>query len=715
MKRQNKKIILSLFLLLSLFRQTIPIYAQSAEQTTLTIQPIEIRNESEVYRNLLWQTRGKEFTAIIEKVFGEDAENTFKRFDEESEKLLQAVTKGAGEKAAGRLQKQIEKRKADIKMKPAAETKTPPAQKTPIKRSAPKSKKLGFNAPPKLDWRQFAFGFQPLTPQLQQDETGEVKFKETDKEIIAEGEQTRKFETKDARGTRTQKAETRYIKDGKVFGVEIKNTEIIEAFSKADGKTFRTETVMMWGAEVAACPDAGGISSGKGQAKATIKTTYTDGGQTTTLMTDLDLQGRLTGYVNDEAELTNYDFAVDAYISKSGADNPLLQNPTKETKLKDGRYGVHFDIKGNTIEVRESEEYGSKRTPEKFGKVSGRKLTAMTDEEAKISGSSLGAAVSAIWIQANNMYESAQKNWKNNGCVEVICKAPKDSLKIGEQINITAETVQRDDKRPVNARLEAEVVPGTISPESQNGTPSANFTFTKEDDGISKITFKSVSKRGIGEGRIEFSEQIDEPEEPGAWTGKIVVRRYHRQEKEKRSGGNLEENGGFLDTQTNVTLRLTGRLDRTVDAANANIALVTGKQLHFDLEYYRFKVDEGFCGPNAVPYKGEKEMIRDNKTTSVYKHETIAYIEIGGTGGTITFSLPEINGTAVYVNKQTSECREKDLINTTETIIEDSPTIGGSFAFSFPIEPSQKIVRGTTTVTDKDGSRTEYEWELRRR
>lgn len=64
----------------------------------------------------------------------------------------------------------------------------------------------------------------------------------------------------------------------------------------------------------------------------------------------------------------------------------------------------------------------------------------------------------------------------------------------------------------------------------------------------------------------------------------------------------MAENGGYFETNTNVQLKLTGRLDRSVDAANAHIALVNGEQEHVDYEYDRYKVDEGYCGPSAVPY-----------------------------------------------------------------------------------------------------------------
>lgn len=121
---------------------------------------------------------------------------------------------------------------------------------------------------------------------MRQDEKLDIRMTETDKEIHAGGSDKKSFETKDARGTRTEKAETRYIKDGKTFGVEVKNTQVIEAVSKADGKSFRKELSMAWGAQVAACPDAGGLSAGSGIARVVSKTVYTEGGQTVTMTSE---------------------------------------------------------------------------------------------------------------------------------------------------------------------------------------------------------------------------------------------------------------------------------------------------------------------------------------------------------------------------------------------------------------------------------------------
>jgi hypothetical protein len=712
MKQQNRKIILSMCLLASLFWQMIPVRAQQSVQPSAIVQDINTQDPNQIFRNLLKQGRGAEFPAVLEKFFGGDAGATMSRFDEDSERLLQAVTTGASQKAEENLRKQIAERKEKPKVQTIVEPKTKPKNAPkPVKKIPPKSGKVSSYSQSKLDWRHFAFGFQPLPSP--QDEQPEVKFTQTDKEIIAQGEQKKNFETKDARGTRTQKAESRYTKDGTTFSVEIKNTEIIEAVSKTDGKSFRTEIVITWGAEAAACPDSNGITSGTGKAKVSTKIVLSEGGQAATISTDFDLQAKLTGYVNDEAEFKNYDFELDAYVTNSGHDEAHRRNLTKEIKLKDGRYGIRYDITGNTIEVSDG-TYRGERTPAKIGRATARTLTPMPDAEIAFLGSAVGPMVPAIWVQANEMYEQAQKNWKNGGCVEVICKAPKSELKIGETINISAETVHLQDKSKVNARLVAEA-PGTITPESQTATPGATFTFTKEGEDDSYVSVKSISKRGIGEGGIRFEKEIEEPSEAGAWTGAIDVRRHRYEEREKRSGANLAENGGYFETLTYVKLKLTGRLDRSVDATNANIAVVTGEQTHIDHEYDKYKVDEGYCGPNAVPYKGEKEITRTSTTKARYNKETRVYLEAGGAGGSISFSLPETNGTTVHKYVHQSPCEVHDRANTNDATDEDVASGGGNFSFSFPIDPSQKTIRGTISVTEEDGSTTEYTWELRRK
>jgi hypothetical protein len=714
MKPKNKNILTSLWLLASLFSQTIPLFAQQTISSDIFNQVSESPDRQQIFLDLLRQGRGAEFGALLEKIFGDESDAAASALGENSEELFLDVTETASQKAAERLEEQITERRENPPAKPviAPGAKSNPTRK-PVKKIAPKSKRLSFNDRPQLNWRQFAFGFQPLP----EDEKPVIKMTETDKEIKAEGTNKKSFETKDAKGTRTQKAETTYLKDGKTFGVEIKNTEIIEAVSKADGKSFRQEISMVWGAEVAACPDVNGISAGTGKAKIISKTIYTESGATVTMSSEFDLQAKLTGYVNDQADLKQYDLELDAYVTSTGYEEALRRNLIKEIKIKDGRYGLHINIAGNTPEVSDG-KYGGYRKPAKMGKVTGRALTPIPDADAKTVGAAIGPMLPTIWNSANEMYKSAERNWKNYGCVEVVCRVPKTTLKEGEEIVVTAETVHLTDGGKINAELTASAYPGQVAPESQSGTPDANFTFTNEaTEDHSTFMVQSVSKRGIGRGEVEFQveKEKEEPAENGAWTGTITAERKQREEREKRSGANLAENGGYLETLTDVRLQLTGRLDRSVEATNAHLANVTGKQEQTDYEYDRYKIDEGYCGPSAVPYKGPKEITRTSRTIADYNKETRVFVEIGGTGGTITFSLPEINGRTVHSYVHKSPCAEHDRANTSEAVNEDVPTVGGSFSFSFPIDPAQKTVKGTITVREDDGTVTVYTWELARR
>ncbi|HEX8737063.1 MAG TPA: hypothetical protein VF721_17155, partial [Pyrinomonadaceae bacterium] len=213
----------------------------------------------------------------------------------------------------------------------------------------------------------------------------------------------------------------------------------------------------------------------------------------------------------------------------------------------------------------------------------------------------------------------------------------------------------------------------------------------------------------------QVEKEKEEPPADGVWTGTITAERKQREEREKRSGANLAENGGYMETTTNVQVKLTGRRDASVDATNAYFGLVTGDQELLDYEYDRYKIDEGYCGANAVPYKGPKEITRTSRTVANFNRETRVYVDIGKADGTITFSLPETSGRTVHSYVHKSPCAEHDRVNTNEAIDEDVATSGGSFAFSFSFDPAQKSIKGSINVREEDGTTTTYNWELTRR
>ncbi len=701
---QNRNSLLSLVLLVSMVLQTVPAAGQVAG---LAIpEPADGEHPVAFYSRLL---RAGEGFALPEWRFGEGADQISAEFQRDAEAFVGSVISAGGERTEERLEKALNDRKAKPGPAPVVNG---PVKKPVSVRGRRRASLHTFQPTPQLDWRRLAFGFASFT----RDEKPEIKLIETDKEIKAEGTDRKSFETKEAKGTRTQKSETKYTKDGNTFGVEIKDTQVIEAVSKPDGKSFRREITLMWGAEVAACPDANGVTAGTGKAKVISKTMYSEGGPALTMTSEFDLQAKLTGHVDDDAKLMHYDLQLDAYTTNSGYEAALKEGLIKEIKIKDGRYGLHYDIPRNTTEISDG-KYGGKRTPAKMGNATAQKLTPMNDADTELVGKAIGPMVPTIWNSANEMYKTAERHWRNYGCVEVISTVPKLALEPGEEVRISTETVHLRDSSKINAQMTGEAYEGEISPEQQAAKPAAIFAFTKTGEGAGSFHVESVSKRGIGKGDVEFQlkKENEEPPAAGAWTGTISVEREQREEREKRSGANLAENGGHLETTTNVELQLTGRLDRSVDATNAYIANILGRQVAEDYEYDRYKVDEGHCGPGAVPYKGPKEITRTSRTTANYSKETRVYVDAGPAGGgTITFSLPEINGTTIHSYVHRSPCAEHDRANTNEATNEDVPTAGGSFSFSFTMPEGQNSVKGTITVSGEDGSVTVYRWELTR-
>ena len=703
-----KQTFTGLLLVIALLCQTAPVNSQHLPTAGGLVEHVPDQDISDVYKHLNHRYDDDVLPHLLEKLFGSDAPAALEAFRGGSEDLFIAVTDRANERTERALEAQITERKETKNSKPVI---APEPGRTRRKHATKRRAGAhGFIPVPQIDWQRLAFGFQSLTPY----DSPEVNVTETEKKISAEGSQRKSFETKEAKGTRTQKVETTYVKDGKTFGVEIKDTQIIEAVSKPDGKSFRRELSLVWGADVAACPDVNGITSGTGKAKVISKTTYVEGGAAVTMTSEFDLQAKLTGHVNDLAKLTHYDLQVDAYATNSGYENALRQNIIKEIKIKDGRYGLHYDIPGNTIEISDG-TYGGKRTPAKMGSANARLLTPMSDGDTTTIGKAVGPMIPTIWNSANEMYKSAERNWRNYGCVEVITKVAKTVIEPGEEITIASETVHLQDKSKITGELTAEAYEGVVTPEKQSARTTANFVFTQSGENASSFHVESVSKRGIGKGDVEFQLKKEESEATsGVWTGTINAKRYHREEREKRSGANLAENGGYQETSTDIQLRLTGQLDRSVDAANAHTADVSGTQQVIDLEYDRYKIDEGYCGPNAVPYKGPKEITRTSTTTAKYANQTRVFVEIGGTSGSLTFSLPEISGTTVHKYVHTSPCSEHDRANTNEAVDEDAAMAGGSFSVSFPVDPTQKTIKGSSTLRDENGGSTTFAWELAR-
>lgn len=442
-------------------------------------------------------------------LFGADAEAAQKELDEKADELFRAVGDASAEKSEKLRQQEIDDRKDHLKI-----------DFNRLNTNKKTSRFMSFASPlpPKVDWRAFAFGFQPFV--LPQDSgKPDVRITQNDKEVKAEGESKKDFETDKATMRRTQKAESKFIKDGEVFGVEIKHTEVIEGKAKTGSQYFRKETTMIWSAEVAACPDVKGISAGTGKGSVTAKTTITGDAGTAAFLRVVTADTKTTGNVDDNAEMTHYDLEAEAVETITGYDDAAARKLVTDVTFKDGTYRLRYEMKGNKVEINKTAEGGS-RIPAKMGKIVVKMVPGSSVEDVKRTDKAAGALVAGIWNHTNDMYKAARSHWRNYGCVEVVPKAAKTRLKKGENINITAETVHKQDGSSVNARLEAGALDATVTPETQQGTPTAKYTYTHGDLEKSDFTVESFSKRGIGIGGLEF---ITEQKCDGGVSGKIEV------------------------------------------------------------------------------------------------------------------------------------------------------------------------------------------------
>lgn len=648
------------------------------------------------FEELLLDARGAEFLPLLGYVLGESADEAKEAVEEGAGELFRAAASATTEKVEGRFEERLKSRRD----RPgAARVSSGGAQLPPGLRG--------------LDWRALAFGFRPLAA-----EEPRIDVRQTGAQVTATGSDRKTVETENGTVTRSNKVETKAIDDGKVVGVEYKTTEVVEAKSRTENKGFRKETVVNWRVEVAACPDADGVVAGTATETVSSKNLISEPTGTTQVVRDVTVQMTLKGYVNDDAEMTHYDMEGEVVENVSGFKDASDRGLIKDAAQKDGTTRVLYDFKENKAGTNDSTDRGIVRTPPKVGKVSIKPGANTSLEEARRLDKTSGKLIGTVWDAANTHYQRARSNWRNYGCVEVACTAAKTVLKPGEEIEVTAEATQTNEKSPVSGLFKASGFE-SVTPEEQRGA-KASFVLTargEDGDNPSTISVESISKRGIGLGGLDFGreQKREEPEETGCgWTGTITAERSRREEREKRSGDNLAENGGHLETKTTARLQLGGRRDRSEGAANIFFGRISGEQESVDYEYDKYKIDEGYCGANAVPYKAPSEKTRTSRTAGTLSGEVRVFIDIGHSSGSVNFSLPETLGKTVHSYVHKSACPEHDRANTNQAVDEGVPLNGGSFSVTFPVDPGKQMISGSVTVREEDGAVTVYSYRLTR-
>lgn len=716
MKRNHQKIRLSLLLAASLLWQAFPARAMQTPQPETTLGGADRQAPAQNLKSLLETGRGPELKGLLASLFGEDAAAAQGVLDEEAGALAEAVGVAAVEKGAEAQQEEIDRLKEKLKAPPAAKPRAVPAPK-PAASPARRRRAANEGALPRLDWRQLAFGFAPLPQEGKPD----VKITQTDKEVKAEGESKKSFETDKASMKRTQKAESKFIKDGEVFGVEIKHTEVVEGTSKTDDKSFRKETVMFWKAQVAACPDVKGVTAGKGEGYVSAKTTVNGAGGSATVTRLVRADTKTTGYVDDEAEMTHYDLEAEAVETIAGYDDAAARKLMTDVTFKDGRYTLRYEMTGNKIEINKTAE-GGPRTPAKMGKIVVKMVPGSNAEDVKRTDKAAGALVAGIWNHTNDMYKAARSHWRNYGCVECVSRAPKHTLRNGERVVVEVETVHKQDSSKVNARLEAGALDATVTPERQQGTPSAKFGYTHGDLEKSDFTVESFSKRGIGIGGLEF---LTERECSGGFSGKIeiVAKKTEGWTKVTKKGEHISDQYYSGTAQYKWTYDYKGAFDisnspaHTDEAGDISATLkgaVTASAARVTDETDNWTTTtDCFPDPPRTAGKNSFSLIKEEGKLAGTIDDGNLWVK--GVSYRVSFGIPEIQGTRTHRTKVTpfGWCMEDANPPSDET---DEGEI------SFPVEvvefegrldpKNPHLIEGSKTFTDELGNEVTVSWRL---
>lgn len=584
---------------------------------------------------------------------------------------------------------------------------------------AGRGRKVGFYFEPTVDWRRLVFAFQPVSTSP----PGDIRVSKNGGEISSEGERKKTFETDKAVMTQTQKAETKFIKDGKTFGVEIRTSEVIDGRSKTDDNTFRKVTEIMWKSSVAACPDANGGENGTGGANIRSETAVTGKTGTAKMSRIVSITSKSLGNVDDEAKMGEYDLIADSTETISGYDDAARRGLLSDAMLKDGIVKLRYELIGNKLEINNSEN-GEGRTPAKIGKPVVKKVLGTSDEAVKSADKVAGALVAGIWNHTNDMYKAARSNWRNYRCVTIDARATKTRLKKGESVAITAETVHRQDGGKVNARLEAGALDAEITPEVELGKPRVTYRYTHGEASTSDFTVESFSKRGIGIGGLRF---ITETECSGGYTGTIEITKKKSETETKVTAKGQHISDQFYsgtdthkwDFDYSATANITDSDISRHEDGSVSVSLrglVTANAARIAEEKSDW-VTQTDCFPDPPKQAGKNSFSLMEERGNLQGTAADGTVTLEAGNYRLNFSIPEIEGTNTHrqVVKPFGWCMPEQNPPSDETTKDPMSFSAENISAEGSYDPARTdVIEGSKTFQDDMGFQVTIRWTLRK-
>lgn len=682
-----------------------PVFGQN--QTTRRVAAAKPSNAAEAFAKVNKFGRGADFVKAMSRgIQPREIINMLAWFDEKDESFFRAVTESHNQKAAEYDKRRFEKGLPQT----VNETIKPVPSRTINKKRAGLETSGGafFQNAAYRNVLEIAAPDEPLISTI-----------ETESGVKTVGEVQNTVETAETLVTKGSNADTQRIVNDAKNGQIYTQSSFEEVYNKITRGRVRNEKKFQWNYLVAQCPDADGVVEGEGlivvENKATIANTTTIAIPAQTLT----MKVKLKGFVGDDAQLTHYDMTGEVVETTTGYDRAKRLEMIDEASLSDGTRQFALSVTNN--------KFNGSASKSEVGEVREGSTDKLTNAELNRMVDFTDQALPMTLIGADNGFSTSRTNWQGGFCVDVSLTAPKETVKSGEQIAVSAETVHKFDNSKINANLEATGF-AAISPANQRAEPSATFNVTAstEENFGAQIGVKSISRRGIGFKVLAFSKE--KPNKPtktpikkkptakkcDAWTGKINVVKRKRVEKKGNPSGRLVRDLENTEETFNIEYNLPGIADTSQGFANAFYA---DSKINFrELRYSEKLYASGKMSCNKQIIASTEMRKTEAVMTGENRARLTVFITSTGEKGILQFGSPELQASRVTTTTYETSC---PAYNQTNSGVDRYDGLIDIVSPIFEIEfeltaDSNTQLNGAKTIQNEDGSETVITWSLTR-
>lgn len=730
MKRTN--IFLTLLLIVCTWLNALPVSAQvktpKNSGKNITIGEIPSLTDPDVIFAGQQKIGGHIFRQLLKKIAPVDAADISDAVDAQGLYMYGQFREGTREQFAAVVEKA---REASRNKYEAMKGKKAPLKAAPVKPAPPLRQNYVYgNGMANLGGERR----DPFFVQASHSPEGEgpvIKKIETEKGVESTATQTKTIDLPDGTATKTETLGQKTTFDGKSMATEMSVNTKLDAISRTTNQKLTEEGKMSWGASFDVCPDAEGVVRGTAKARIYKQTIINTGRDLGAITIDYTLDFKITGYVNDAAEMTHFDFEGTVAEKTFGFDRALDHGLVEDTNgITDGNRTVAMIIeKGTPPSQTEPDQYGNTRDIDAgIGQVkSALTYDAFTGQDQDRMSVFIKWGLPATMNDLDLLMRGSISRWRHYECVDVECVPAKPTLKAGETSQITATTLSKQDLSKVNANQEA-VGTENITPGTQRGEPAAVYSLTAPKAGeTADIYVTSTSRRGIGLGSWEYlvpkpkkNPPVKTPAPPKpkgdpAWTGSIKAVHTEKQTKEGQPSGRMLAETNTKDKRWEVSLTVLGTRDTSGGIVNNFHAPTEAQYYGSDYNERRYAAGKMGCGKSGIimsPETQKFEIIEKGEGRQLL----LVTISVIGTRGYISFGSPSIQAERTVISKYETNCASYNAVNSLTHTNPQGVSIGSpSFEVEFQIDPAHPgEIQGTKTVVNSDGSETVYSWHLTR-